>query len=146
MENLEQGAIELCVVVNDGTQVSASDMMDSETRYSLYSKDDKSWATSLKFNSYSTAPASRVGESSSTVWVQPCYSLNYEGKKYSMPVGRISSVTVNDPLTAIQVVGISSDEDAPVSYYTLQGQRVASPISGQIYIRVTPTSATKIRF
>lgn len=147
MQNLEEGAIEMCVVMNDGSAVSAKDMMESETRYSLYSKDDKSWAESLKIESSPATVVSRAGESASTtVWMQPCYTLNYEGKKYSMPIGRISSVTVDDESTAIPEIDFSEAPQQTVIYYTLQGQRVTSPVAGNIYIRVTPTSATKICF
>ena len=141
MQNLEEGAIEMCVVMNDGEDVSVKDLMESETRYSLY---DNGWKTSLRIEPVAVRA---YGAAPTTAWMQPCYTLEYKGEKYSVPVGRITTVELNDDIsTAIPEVGFTDAVEEPVIYYNLQGQRIASPRAGSVYLRVTPTSATKIRF
>ena len=141
MQNLEEGAIEMCVVMNDGEDVSVKDLMESETRYSLY---DNGWKTSLRIE---PVVVRAYGAAPTTAWMQPCYTLEYKGEKYSVPVGRITTVELNDDIsTAIPEVGFTDAVEEPVIYYNLQGQRIASPRAGSVYLRVTPTSATKIRF
>ncbi len=49
--------------------------------------------------------------------------------------------------TSASVSDIRVDNtNAPVEYFNLQGQRVATPAPGQVYIRRQGTEATKIRF
>ncbi len=51
-----------------------------------------------------------------------------------------------DSLTGVESLATPTDDNATVEYYTLQGIRVDHPTAGNIYIRRTSTSATKIKF
>lgn len=50
----------------------------------------------------------------------------------------------NTEMTGVEAV--IADSDAPAEYFTLQGQRVAEPLAGQIYIVRRGAKASKVRF
>ena len=50
-------------------------------------------------------------------------------------------------MAGVEDITIDADNsNAPVEYFNLQGQRVANPAAGQVYIRRQGTEATKVRF
>lgn len=68
---------------------------------------------------------------------------NPEGLK---PYNITAVVLRNDNSSGIDnAIAEEKDGDAPVVYYTLQGNRVVNPIAGNIYIRVKGQAATKVK-
>ena len=62
-------------------------------------------------------------------------------------VGGTITVTREKHTTGVEDAEIdSSEDDAPVEYYTIQGFRVAHPEPGHIYIRRQGTRTTKVLY
>ena len=58
----------------------------------------------------------------------------------------LAAVRLNDGTASIDAVGTDAAETADEVFYNLQGQRVAAPERGNIYIVRSGSTARKIKF
>ena len=58
----------------------------------------------------------------------------------------VTSTYNKDDTTWIDSIIPSSGADSPAIYYNMQGQRVSNPVAGEVYLKVTGTTAIKVRF
>ena len=79
--------------------------------------------------------ASTLAEEESNLTIQ-----QFGGSKASFQV----KIQVNDGVSGVEGVAVEN-EDAPVEYYNLQGQRVNGDLTPGIYIRRQGTTVTKVR-
>lgn len=146
----------VAVLFNDGTPVDIETLLSSGTLIALC--EDGAWKSLLKAVPEQEDVASRAeadAAPATTVWLAPCYTVDYEDKKYSMPIGALQSVTVKSPEKTdpdesdMPTSIITSSENTagiPSVYYTLQGQAVAMPVPGNIYIKLSGSSASKVLY